>query len=208
MDKKLYDVLGVSQDASLEEIKSAYETLKNKYLEERFLEGEQGNIAAKKLTEVENAYREILSYKEQNSGRDEGSLFLEIENLIKNGDLYNAQAKLDTFDERSAEWHYYQSVIFFKKNWINESKKQLEIAIQKDPTNAKYPNALNKINEKVNQTVNPNWNKSGNAYNGSNNTQSTQFNSENPQLGGDSCCQWCCDMFICNALLNCCCSCR
>ena len=208
MDKKLYDVLGVSQDASLEEIKSAYETLKNKYLEERFLEGEQGNIAAKKLTEVENAYREILSYKEQNGGRDEGSLFLEIENLIKNGDLYNAQAKLDTFDERSAEWHYYQSVIFFKKNWINESKKQLEIAIQKDPTNAKYPNALNKINEKVNQTVNPNWNKSGNAYNGSNNTQSTQFNSENPQLGGDSCCQWCCDMLICNALLNCCCSCR
>ena len=209
MDKKLYEVLGVSPDASMEEIKSAYETLKNKYLEERFLEGEEGNIAAKKLTEVENAYREILSYQQQNAGKDEGSLFAEIEGLIRNGDLYNAQAKLDSFDERSAEWHYYQSVIFFKKNWINESRKQLEIAMQKDPSNVKYVNALNKINERVNQTVNPNWNKSGNSFNNNTSaTQSTQFNSENPQLGGDSCCQWCCDMLICNAMLNCCCNCH
>ncbi len=208
MDKKLYEVLGVSVDASLEEIKSAYETLKNKYLEERFLEGEAGNIAAKKLTEVENAYREILSYKEQNGGQDAGSLFNEIESLIKNGDLYNAQAKLDSFDERSAEWHYYQSVVFFKKNWINESKKQLEIAIQMDSNNEKYKNALNKLNERVNQTANPNWNKSGNAYNNVNSGEPKQFTSDNPQLGGDSCCQWCCDMLICNALLNCCCNCH
>ena len=208
MNDKLYEVLGVSKDASLEEIKSAYQTLKNKYMEERFLEGEAGNIAAKKLTEVETAYREILSYKEQNGGRDEGSLFNEIENLIKNGDLYNAQSKLDTFDERSAEWHYYQSVIFFKKNWVNESKKQLEIAIQMDPYNEKYKNALNKLNERVNQTANPNWNRSGNAYHNQNTEQTRQYTNDNPQLGGDSCCQWCCDMLICNALLNCCCNCH
>jgi curved DNA-binding protein CbpA len=208
MDKKLYEVLGVSENASLEEIKFAYQTLKNKYMEERFLEGEEGNIAAKKLTEVENAYREILSFKEQNGGKDAGSLFSEIESLIKNGDLYNAQAKLDLFDERSAEWHYYQSVIFFKKNWVNESKKQLEIAIQMDPYNDKYKNALNKLNERVNQTANPNWNRSGNAYNNPNAEQTRQFTNDTPQLGGDSCCQWCCDMLICNALLNCCCNCH
>ena len=208
MINKLYEVLGVTEDASLEEIKSAYETLKNKYMDERFLEGEAGNIAAKKLTEVENAYREILSYKEQNGGKDEGSLFNEIEGLIKNGDLYNAQAKLDSFDERGAEWHYYQSVIFFKKNWVNESKKQLEIAIQMDPNNDKYKNALNKLNERVNQTANPNWNKSGNAYNYNNQGETKQYTNETQQLGGDSCLGWCCDMLICNMLLNCCCNCR
>ena len=208
MDNKLYDILGVSPEASLEEIKSAYETLKNKYMEERFLEGEAGNNAAKKLTEVENAYREILSFKEQNGGADTKSLFSEIESLIKNGDLYNAQAKLDSFDERTAEWHYYQSVVFFKKNWVNESKKQLEIAIQMDGSNEKYKNALNKLNERVNQTANPNWNKSGNAYANGGNGQSTQISGENQQLGGDSCCQWCCDMLICNMILNCCCNCH
>ena len=57
MNKKLYEVLNVSENASLEEIKNAYETLKSKYMNDRFLEGEAGNIAAKKLTEVENAYR-------------------------------------------------------------------------------------------------------------------------------------------------------
>ena len=203
-----YEVLGVSPNATNEEIKVAYETLKRKYLEERFLEGEAGNLAAKKLTEVENAYAEITSLRQQmGSNTDNGSLFSEIETLIKNGDLYNAQAKLDSFDERGAEWHYYQSVVFYKKNWINESKKQLEIAIQMDGNNEKYKNALNKLNERVNQSANPNWNKSGNSNNFTSG-EPTSFTGENPQLGGDSCCQWCCDMLICNAMLNCCCNCH
>ena len=208
MDKKLYDILGVSETASMEDIKSAYETLKAKYSEERFLEGEQGNIAAKRLTEVEYAYSEILFERKQSANKDDANgLFSEIERLIKENNLHDAQEKLDSFDERSAEWHYYQSVVFYKKNWINESKKQLEIAIQIDGENQKYKDALNKLNERVNSSanMNSNWNKSGNA---SGSTGRTVHSGDNPQLGGDSCCQWCCDMIMCNMLLNCCCNCN
>jgi hypothetical protein len=125
------------------------------------------------------------------------------ENAIKNGDIRLAQEKLDSFDERNGEWHYYQSVIFYKKNWINESKKQLEIALQCDPENQKYKNALNKLNENVlnSNRVNPNWNRSGNASPDSG-AEPVQ------QLGNEGCLQWCCDMLICNMILNCCCSCR
>ncbi len=207
MDKKLYDALGVSPTASLEEIKSAYETLKAKYSEERFLEGEQGNLAAKKLTEIEYAYSEIVFERKQSANKEDNyGLFNEIERLIRENNLQQAQEKLDLFDERGAEWHYYQSVVFYKKNWINESKKQLEIALQIDGDNQKYKDALNKLNEKVNSTsnMNSNWNKSGNANSGTR----TVHSGENPQLGGDSCCQWCCDMIMCNMLLNCCCNCN
>ena len=29
---------------------------------------------------------------------------------------------------------------------------------------------------------------------------------EQKQMGGDFCCQWCCEMAICNMMLNCCCN--
>ena len=54
-----YRILGISENASDEELEQAYKTLKAKYREERFLEGEAGNAAAKKLTQVETAYAEI-----------------------------------------------------------------------------------------------------------------------------------------------------
>ena len=50
-----------------------------------------------------------------------------MEKLIKNGNISAAQSLLDGVNERNAEWHYLQSVIFYKKNWISESEKQLKI---------------------------------------------------------------------------------
>ena len=55
----------------------------------------------------------------------------------------------DKFNERNAEWHYLQAVIFYKKNWNNESKKQLEIAMQMDSNNPKYKNSYAKLNERI-----------------------------------------------------------
>ncbi len=203
---RYYKILNSTEFDSDEVIFNNYTTLKNKYLEDRFLEGEEGNIAAKKLTELEIAYQEVCSYRSQcKDNRSETSLFVEIENAIRAGNLQLAQEKLDLFDERDAEWHYYQSVVFYKKNWLNESKKQLEIAINMDGTNEKYKNALNRLNERVNSTqnINPNWNKSGSSPYGKDG-----IGEETPQLGGSSCAQWCCDMIICNTILNCCCNCR
>ncbi len=204
MIDKYYNILGANEFDSDDEILEKYNALKAKYSEDRFLEGEAGNIAAKKLTELEIAYKELTSFRSQKGQNTNGeTLFNEIKEAIKSGDLRLAQEKLDLFDERFAEWHYYQSVVFYKKNWINESKKQLEIAISMDPDNSKYKEALNKLNERVNSaTINPDWNKSGNsAYNNSG------LGEETPQLGGSSCCKWCCDMLICNTILNCCCNC-
>jgi len=207
MINKYYEILNVNEYDSDETIKESYESLRSKYLEERFLEGEEGNIAAKKLTELENAYREICSIRAQSSNASsENSLFSDIEKAIREGDIRRAQEILDTFDERNGDWHYYQSIVFYKKNWINESKKQLEIALQIDPDNEKFKSAYKTMTDRVNnaQKVNPNWNKSGNQPINNGN----QYTGTEQQLGGESCAQWCCDMIICNTLLNCCCNCR
>ena len=195
--QELYKILGVSEDASLEEIESSYKALKAKYSKERFLEGEQGNQAAKNLTLLENAYQEIIALKRMGEDKD----YKDIEKLIRNGDLASAQAKLDEVTTRDGNWHYLQSVVFYKKNWINESKKQLEIAMSKEPNNKRFSDAYTKLNEKI-------------AYN------QTQYNSgsatpprqEEPQaqMGGtamDGCCSWCATMCCMNMCLNMCCHC-
>lgn len=206
MIDKYYKILGVDPSDSDEVISQKYQELKQKYQEERFLEGEVGNNAAKMLTEIDIAYSEIKSYRQEQSVEGQKSeAFASVESAIKSGNLSAAQALLDDFNERDAEWHYYQSVIFYKKNWLNESKKQLEIAISINPDEQRYKNALNKLNERVNEgaKINSDWNRSGNA-----NYKPQQEDIQEQQLGGDSCMQWCCDMIICNTLLNCCCSCR
>lgn len=196
--QKLYKILGVSENATIEEIDIAYKTLKEKYSEERFLEGELGNEAAKKLTQLENAYIEIKAEK----GKGENKDYSAIEKEIKQGKIALAQEKLDQITERDAHWHYLQSVIFYKKNWVNESKKQLEIAMSIEPKNTKYADAYTKLNEKI--AFNEKQFNSGNA---SSNAEEQQVP---PQMGGsalDGCCSWCTTMCCMNMLLDLCCHC-
>ena len=210
--KDLYEIFGLTADCTDEELNAKYAELRAKYSEDRFLEGEKGNEAASKLTELESAYREILSLRQEQSfsAQTDSGLYKEVEDLIKNGNLSAAQDKLDSFNERGAEWHYYQSVVFYKKNWINESKKQLEIAIQMDGSNEKYKRAYDKMCKQMNfnsesqKKNDPNWNKSGNGRGAS----AGGYEEPTDMMGGDSCLEFCARMAICNLFLNCCCNCR
>lgn len=202
MNKENYELLGISETATDEEIKERYRELKKKYNEERWLEGEAGTHAARMLEKIDAAYEEIIrERREARRNTDGGSAFDEVSELIKKGDLNGAQAKLDSFNERSAEWHYLQSVVFYKKNWINESKKQLEIAMQMDGANQKYRDDYEKLRARA-------------EYRGQ--TAGAENMNPNPatgdeQMGGNMCanCASFCYTFLCvNCLFNLCCGCR
>ena len=198
-----YKLFGLTEDCTDEELEQSYKTRREVYAEDRFLEGEAGNLAAKKLTELDVAYREIISERreKQTSSENHSGAYAEVENFIKSGNLQGAQQLLDDFNERNAEWHYLQSVVFYKKNWTNESKKQLEIAMQMDPNNQKYKNSYDKLNEKIKTDSN----KTFTSYTSGDNRN---YQNEEPrQMGGDGCCQWCCEMAICHMILDCCCNC-
>ena len=67
------------------------------------------------------------------------------EELAERDELEAAQSVLDGIDEKNARWHYVQSRIYIKKNWLNEARKQLEIAVKSEPENGTYINALNNL---------------------------------------------------------------
>lgn len=206
MNNQLYDLFGLTEDATDEELKERYSELKKKYNEDRWLDGEAGNEAAKMLGKLDAAYAEIMADRRERSKNTEGkSAYEEITELLKAEKLSEAQAALDAFNERGAEWHYLQAVVFYKKNWSNESKKQLEIAMQMDPGNRKYQEAYGKLNAK-------------------NDYQRQSAQAQDPyapgngapvhdgdQMGGNACteCISCCYTYLCvNCLFNLCCGCR
>ncbi len=207
MANNLYEIFGLDENCTDEQLDAAYGALRSKYAEDRFLEGEAGNIAAKKLTEIDNAYRDVVAMRKEASrgNSTESDAFKAVEEKIKNGDLAGAQSDLDSFNERNAEWHYLQSVVYYKKKWSNESKKQLEIAMQMDPSNEKYKTAYNKLLDKIKSDSDKSFSsysggKSGRGFSGNDSGEGA------PQMGGDSCIDWCCQMAICNIALNCCCN--
>ncbi len=206
MNKKNLEILGLSEGATREEIKAAYETLRAKYLEERFMDGDAGNNAAKMLTKIEAAYSDLT--KEFDEASDNGGQsFSDVEDLIKKGNIAEAQRVLDSFNERGGQWHYLQSVVFYRKNWMNESKKQLEIAIQLEPENDKYKAAYKKLNDKLKAEANRTsggGTQSQGVYEG----QTMNSQPADDQMGGGACanCLECCYTYMCvNCLCNSCC---
>jgi DnaJ-class molecular chaperone len=197
----LYALFGLTETATDEELTAAYERLRAQYREERWQDGEPGNEAARKLTELENAYKELTAERKRQSKNTTGeAAFEEISRLLKEGDINRAQAVLDEFNERSAEWHYLQAVVFYKKSWNSESKKQLEIAIQLDPENKKYRSAYGKLNQKTEyekQTAHA--------------PKEEQYDGGGEQMGGNVCsnCLSCCYTMLCvDCLYTICCGCR
>ena len=204
MNKKHLELFGLTENATKEDIKSAYETLRAKYLEERFMDGEIGNNAAKMLGAIETAYSELMGEFSERAAADDGEgSFARVEELIKAGDIAEAQRVLDAFNDRGGRWHYLQSVVFYRKNWINESKKQLEIAIQLEPDNQKYKDTYKKLNEKINYDSQNSANAGQSVYQGQ-----TVNSADSDQMGGNFCasCIECCYINMCiNCLCNSCC---
>lgn len=217
MNGQYYELLGLTENATDEEIEARYQELKAKYNEERWLDGEAGNEAAKMLGRLDTAYEEICASRREKATHtgDDTALYKEISELLKADKLNEAQAMLDNFNERGAEWHYLQAVVFYKKNWSNESKKQLEIAMEIDPQNTKYRNAYEKLNAKQEyQKQQPygghSCDPNGSPYQGAGNPYSGS-QPDRQMGGGNICgdCLTCCYANLCiNCLFNLCCGCH
>ena len=194
MQKNPFVILKVSENATQQEVYEAYAELKEKYSNDRFLEGEKGKEAAKKLSEVEAAYTEAMEIlKNRSFIEDTGSMYGGIAKLIKEGKLNEAQDRLDDMTVRDAEWHYYQAGIYHAKNWLNESKAQLEIAISMDPSNTKYKETLDKLLKKMNGQTPHSETRAGYERN----------REDMSNAGGCTCCDFCMGFLCADACCNC-----
>ncbi len=194
-----YEVLGVDSSVSIEEAEKRYYELKEEYKEGRFMPGAEGAEAARKLTELEQAWSEIQARTTVEKETENGTDYEYVDRLIKDGKYDAAQSILDGISVREGEWHYYQSIIYYKREWLSECKKQLEAAVACDPDNYKYRSALDKLNLVIGN-ANADPNRMGRE-------QAEQYIEEDYHHHGDSlanCCQAYCCASLCCDCMRCC----
>ncbi|MCM1290115.1 MAG: hypothetical protein NC132_05160 [Corallococcus sp.] len=195
-----YEILGLPTSASRDDVDARYNELRAKYQRDRFLPGEEGEEAAEKMQQLEVAYRDILSnfdeYAEKSDFYGQEDDYHEIQDLITANKLDEAQSRLDARSSRNAEWHYVQSILFYKRSWYLESKKQLELACQMEPDNERYKQSLEKLTKILaSNTISPDQMR----------TTSRPVD-EGPRIGaGNGTCTGssCGDCLLCNACCNC-----
>ena len=208
MDYNAFEILGLPSTATRDEVKDKYNELRKQYLEDRFKPGDEGERAAEKLQELDVAYRDAMDAideREQRANRatnadnatsDNGATddYESIRQQIKDNKLDEAQDALDQIIDRTAECHYLQSILFYKRNWFLESKKQLEMACQMEPNNKRYKQSLDKLTKILaSNTISPDQMRTS-----SSSTEDSRYY-DNGTCTGSACA----DCLLCNMCCNC-----
>ena len=152
--KDPYEVLGISRDATEEEIKKAYRELARKYHPDNYANSPLADLASEKMKEINDAYDTVLKNLHSGEGTyssnrgNDGTLF-EIRNLINQRNFVEADMRLNSIpvEQRGAEWNYLKGCVFAARGWYFEASKYFSTACQLDPNNPEYRAAYERVNE-------------------------------------------------------------
>lgn len=158
-----YQILGVSENASDEEIKKAYRELARKYHPDNYHDNPLADLAQEKMKEINAAYEQITkersggghqqagtggaygyggtSYR-QYGGQSTSSVLQQVRVAISSGDLTRAEALLANYSDHNAEWNFLRGAVCYRRGWMDEAKRYYQTACQMDPGNAEYRQAL------------------------------------------------------------------
>ena len=210
--KDPYEILGLTKDADPDQIRARYEALRSRYSEQRYQDGEMGNEGARLLSELESAWSVIEQDLRRRETSGKGGDYGYIESQIRAGKYDQAQDALDSITNRDAKWHYFQSIIFYKRDWLSESRSQLELAIQLDPGNEKYKESLRKLDMVMgNPNANAQQFANGNPYADPNSAyyqqqyQQQQYQQQQYQQQNDAA-NTCANCALCYCLSESCCT--
>jgi DnaJ-class molecular chaperone with C-terminal Zn finger domain len=149
-----YEVLGVTQGATEEEIKRAYHELVKKYHPDQYRDNPLATLAEEKLKEINEAYDYLVKSQGSTSGNSYDDNYSEYNNdgdfnqvrmHINNGNIVQAEQILERTSNRTAEWYFLKGLIGIKKGWYSEGYNNIQTAVNMDPNNFEYRETLNRI---------------------------------------------------------------
>lgn len=156
-----YEVLGVSQSASDEEVKKAYRNLARKYHPDNYQDNPLADLAEEKMKEINEAYDLITKTRSgggysnggysggyqsgsayQNRSYSGSSDFAQVRQHISNGNLDTAEQILQGSSVKNGEWYFLMGSIAYRRGWLDEARQNYQIACRMEPNNMEYRQAL------------------------------------------------------------------
>ncbi len=190
-----YEVLGVSENASLDEIRKAYKDLVKKYHPDKYKDNPLSDLAQDKLKQINEAYDELCklhgangsSYDSHSSSKygysSSSEAFSRVRMYLQQNNLSAAQQALNASSDRGAEWNYLQGVIYLRQGQYDRAREHMARAAQAEPSNSEYVNAYNSLNN-MNYSYRGGYRQSG--------------------MGGNDACKICGGLYCADCCCECC----
>lgn len=161
-----YAVLGVSKNATDDEIKDAYRKLARKYHPDNYTDNPLSDLAGEKMKEINEAYDTIINLRRSGSAKSssdygdaysQATNFPEVRSLINQGRLEQAQEILDDVlpQSRDAEWYFLNGTVLYRRGWFDQAYTSFATATRMNPQNPEYRNAMNNAQKQSGQQYNP-----------------------------------------------------
>lgn len=196
-----YEVLGVKEGTNAEGIKKAYKDLVRKYHPDQYQNNPLSDLAEEKLKEINEAYDYLMKKTQSNNGsngysrqeepryrnsQEDGGrgYYDQARAYINIGNVAAAEEILNGLSFRGGEWYYLKGLIFMRRGWYNEAVTNLKTAVDMEPSNYEFRDALNRV------------------MNSNRQYQSTVYDRRGYSTGPDMCSM--CQCIICS---DCCCEC-
>ena len=169
-----YKVLGVSPNATDEEIKSAYRNLAKKYHPDNYADSPLSSLASEKMKEINEAYDEITKARrsrqkagsqyggsyagtaaDYSTGGSTATAYPDVRNMMQNGRFADAEQILNGVPttSRDSEWYYLKGMVLYRRGWLDEAFNNLQIAVSREPHNIEYRMAMNRLQMQRGGTV-------------------------------------------------------
>jgi len=155
-----YKVLGVSRNASDDDIKKAYRELARKYHPDNYANNPLADLAQEKMKEINEAYDQITKERSgggsssygrggaSSYGGSEGysganaAAYASIRQQIVSGNITGAEERLNAMGTQDAEWHFLMGNVCQRKGWYDEAYRHFQMACSMNPSNMEYRNAM------------------------------------------------------------------
>lgn len=175
MNKNPYSVLGISENATDEQIKTAYRELAKKYHPDNYQDSPLKDIANEKMQEINEAYDEIQRLRKEgrtyssennnaynsnayNYGDRSGNTYTnypDVRNYIRSGRFDDAQTILNGVPatRRDGEWYFLQGMIHYRRGWTDQAYTYFKTACDMNPENMEFRNVYDQINNQRSYTT-------------------------------------------------------
>ena len=191
-----YEVLGVSRNASLDEIKKAYRELSRKYHPDSYVGNPLSSLAEEKFEQVQEAYDAIMKEKNgdynyasnyNNNGYNNGDSgeMAEVYNLLGRRSYSQALSLLDSMPNRNAKWYYYSAIAQVGLGNNLRGMEYARMAVSMEPNNIEYQNLVNRLSFQGNR-----YGEVRNVYRGG-------------RSGFDDASDLCCKLWLADSLCEC-----